>query len=52
MFENFPADFKKIGTKLTHSAPHMYTRSALGGALSVSLKFQKKIEFCSRPTYP
>jgi hypothetical protein len=62
MFENFIAylnfffkkshRFKKFGTKLTHSAPYMYTHSALGGALWVNLKFQKKIEFCSRLTYP
>jgi hypothetical protein len=51
-FEIFPADFKKIGRKLMRSAPYMYTRSAPGGALWVSLKFQKKIELCSRPTYP
>jgi hypothetical protein len=42
MFENFPANFKKNGRKLTHSAPYMYTRSAMGGALWVCLKFQKK----------
>jgi hypothetical protein len=51
MFENFraysnfflkvPAD-SKFGRKLTHSTPYMYTHSALGGALWVSLKFQKK----------
>jgi hypothetical protein len=45
MFENFPANFKKFGRKLTHSTPYMYTRSALGGALWVSLKFQKKLNF-------
>jgi hypothetical protein len=55
MFENFPAysiffkknsrRFKKIGRKLTHSAPYMYTRSALGGALWVSPKFQKNLNF-------
>jgi hypothetical protein len=42
MFENFPAysffkkssrRFKKYGMKLSQSAPYMYTRSALGGAL-------------------
>jgi hypothetical protein len=47
----FSRRFKKIGRKLTRSAPYMYTRSALDGALWVSLKF-KKNEFCSRPTYP
>jgi hypothetical protein len=45
MFENFPANFKKNVRKLTHSAPYMYTRSTLGGALQISLKFKKKLNF-------
>jgi hypothetical protein len=41
MFENFPADSKNLAGNLP-VAQYMYTRSALGGALWVSLKFQKK----------
>jgi hypothetical protein len=37
--------FKKFGRKLNRSASYMYTRSALGGALWVSVKFQKKMNF-------
>jgi hypothetical protein len=37
-FKKNSHQFKKFGRKLTHSAPYMYTRSALGGVLWVSLK--------------
>jgi hypothetical protein len=42
IFEKFPtySDFF-----LKSSRPYMYTRSALDGALWVSLKFQKKMNF-------